>query len=153
VPEPDESCEPGFAEHPGWFATLQEALDRVSADMRATGLPGTARLVVPEWSGRNAFVQTWEGEYGTGGGIFPEAGSNLVAALVAVADDAQDAVMHTIWGTWPVCPEHRFGVHAAERDGAAVWWCEGSSGHVAAEIGSWGRGRGSGRGRAGHAHR
>jgi len=135
----DETFEPGFAEEPGWFAALTDALDRVNADMRATGLPGTARLVVPEWSGRNAFVETWDGHHGSGGGIFPDSGRDPALALAAVADDAQDAVMEAIWGAWPVCPAHQLGVHAAERAGAAVWWCTGSGGHAVAPIGAWGR--------------
>ena len=57
---------------------------------------------------------------------------------MAVADDAQDAVMHSIWGAWPVCRSHQLGVHPEARDNTAVWWCEGSGGHVAAPIGQWG---------------
>jgi hypothetical protein len=30
-----------------------------------------------------------------------------------------------------------FAEDAAERDGAAVWWCAGAGGHVAAPIGQW----------------
>ncbi|HEY6788517.1 MAG TPA: hypothetical protein VI365_14530, partial [Trebonia sp.] len=35
---------PGFAEEPGWLATLEEALEVVNRDMRACGLPGTGHL-------------------------------------------------------------------------------------------------------------
>jgi hypothetical protein len=77
-------------------------------------------------------------ENGTSGGVFPLSGSDPVSALVAVADDAQDAVMHTIWGAWPVCPAHGLGVSAREAGGAAVWSCKGAGGHVAAPIGRWG---------------
>jgi hypothetical protein len=129
----------GFDEEPGWLAALEDAMDLVNADMRASGLPGTGRLEVYDWS-PNAYAVSWDGETGTSGGVFPPDGSDPVSALVAVADDAQDAVMHTIWGAWPVCPAHGLGVHARELNGTAVWWCEGAGGHVAAVIGEWGRG-------------
>ncbi len=132
-----ERFDPGFDEEPGWLTALEEAMSLVNADMRATGLPGAGRLVVPEWS-PNAFAESWDGEMGTSGGVFPASGSDPVSALVAVTDDAQDAVMHSVWGTWPVCPAHGLGVHAEARDGAAVWWCAGGGGHVAAGIGQWG---------------
>jgi hypothetical protein len=126
----DETFEPGFAEEPAWFASLSEALDRVNADMRATGLPGTARLIIPEWSDRNAWVETWDGHHGSGSGISPASARDPVTALAEVADEAQDAVMETIWAAWPVCPAHEMGVHIEVRDGAVVWWCTGSGGHV-----------------------
>jgi hypothetical protein len=68
-------------------------------------------------------------------GIFPEAGKDPVTALAAVADDAQDAVMHSIWEAWPTCPEHLLGVHSRAHDGAAVWWCRIDGGHVVARVG------------------
>jgi hypothetical protein len=65
-----------------------------------------------------------------------------VSALVAVADDAQDALMEELWAVWPVCPVHRLGVHARHHDKAAVWWCAGDDGHPVAAIGEWpGEGR------------
>jgi hypothetical protein len=135
----DGTFEPGFAEEPALFAALTGALDRVNADMRATGLPGIARLVIPEWSGRNAWVETWDGHHGSGSGIFPGSGRDPVTALAEVADEAQDAVMETIWAAWPVCPSHTIGAHPEVHDGAAVWWCKGADGHAVATIGEWGR--------------
>jgi hypothetical protein len=135
----DDTFEPGFAEEPAWFAALTEALDFVNADIRATGLPGTARLVIPEWSDRNAWVQTWDGHHGSSGGIAPGSGKDPVTALAAVADEAQDAVMESIWAAWPVCPAHQLGVHVEVRDGAVVWWCQGSGGHPVAPVGTWGQ--------------
>lgn len=124
-----------------WLDVLFAAMDAVNADMRATGLPGTGRLVKPEWSEQNLFVETWDLHHGSTSGISPDGDDDLVSALVAVADDAQDAVMETIWAAWPVCPSHGFGAHARERDGSAVWWCGGgeNGGHVAAGIGEWER--------------
>jgi hypothetical protein len=133
--------EPGFAGEPAWLTALEEAMSAVNADMRASGLPGTGRLVVDDPNcPPHAWVETWDGYRGSGGGISPSSGSNPLPALVAVAGDAQDAVMESVWEVWPVCPVHRLGAHPEERDGAAVWWCKGAGGHVAAALGEWGGG-------------
>ena len=116
---------------------LEEALEIVKADLRACGLPDTVSLL--RWEGSpNVCVDAWRAN-STGGGIFPCAGRDSVTALVMVADDAQDAVMHSVWGAWPVCQEHSRGVHAEERDGAAVWWCSASGGHAVSVVGQWPR--------------
>ena len=130
-----QSSRLGFAEEPGWLATLEQALEVVKRDMRACGLPGTGHLFVQE--GGNAFVEVWGHHTGHAGGCSPADGSDPVWALVAVADDAQDAVMHAVWGAWPVCPAHGLGTHARGAEAAAVWWCQGGGGHVAAPIGQW----------------
>jgi hypothetical protein len=135
----DETFEPGFAEEPALLAALTDALDRVNADMRATGLPGTAHLVIPEWSERNAWVETWDGHRGSSSGLSPGSGRDPVTALAEVADEAQDAVMEAIWAAWPVCPAHGIGVHPEVHDGTAVWWCKGAGGHSVTAIGAWGR--------------
>ena len=130
---------PGFAEEPGWLATLEEALEVVNRDMRTCGLPGTGHLHVRDGGTHDeyAFVEVWHRYNSHGTGCRPQSGSDPVSALVTVADDAQDAVMHAICGVWPVCPDHGLGTHADERDGMAVWWCGGSGGHSAAPIGQW----------------
>jgi hypothetical protein len=128
--------QPGFTEEPGWLAALEDALEVVNADMRASGLPGTGHLYLMEGN-ENAWVEVWDRYNSHGFGCYPQSGSDPVTALVTVADDAQDAVMHAIWGVWPVCPVHALGTHAQERDGAAVWWCQGDGGHAAAKIGQW----------------
>jgi hypothetical protein len=125
--------EPTFDDEPGWFATLEAALEIVKADLRASGLPDAVRLYTWEGS-RNAAVDAWDAN-GTSWGIFPEDGKDPVTALAAVADDAQDAVMHSILGAWPTCPVHRLGVHARAHNGAAVWWCRIDGGHAAARVG------------------
>jgi hypothetical protein len=125
--------QPTFDDEPGWFAALEEALEIVKADLRASGLPDAVRLYT--WEGSpNAGVDAWAAN-STSGGIFPEAGKDPVRALVDVADDAQEAVMLSICGVWPACPVHRLGVHARAADGAAVWWCALDGGHVAARVG------------------
>jgi hypothetical protein len=125
--------EPTFDDEPEWLAVLEAALEIVKADLRASGLPDMLRLYTWEGS-RNVGVDAWAANSASGG-IFPEQGKDPVTALAAVADDAQEAVMISICGVWPTCPEHRLGVHARVRDGAAVWWCRVDGGHVAARVG------------------
>lgn len=130
--------EPGFDAEPARLAALEQALDAVKADMRSAGLTGPVRLVLPDWAGRrSAFVEFRGNGYGSTPGIAPEAGSNTVSALIAVADDAQDSVIGKLLEVWPVCPAHQLGAHARKYDGAAVWWCNGDGGHVIAAIGQW----------------
>ena len=127
-----EHFQPTFDDEPEWLAALEDALEIVKADLRASGLPDAVRLYT--WEGSpNAGVDAWAAN-STSGGIFPEQGKDPVTALAAVADDAQEAVMLSIRGAWPTCPEHRLGVHA-RADGAAVWWCALDGGHVAAHVG------------------
>jgi hypothetical protein len=129
---------PGFSAEPEWLARLQEAMDLVNRDVAATGLPHRCRLRVGEpWFGGNARVETWDGHTDSGSGIFPVSGADPVSALVAVADDTQDAVMHSLWATWPECPVHRLGVHARDHDRTAVWWCPVEGGHPVTAIGEW----------------
>ena len=133
----DFGYEPGFDVDPERLANAERAMEAVRADIRATGLTGTVRLVFPDWSPSNAFVETWDGHLGSGSGIYPSECRAPVTALVAVADDAQDSLMETIWAAWPVCPVHALGTHPQERDGAGVWWCGGGGGHAVAPIGRW----------------
>lgn len=130
--------EPGFDAKPGRLALLEEALEAVRSDMRAAGIPGPVALVVPEWSWPpHAFVEFRDGGYGSTTGIAPQSASNLICALVAVADETQDSVMETLGQTWPVCPAHHLGAHAREHEHKAVWWCNGDGGHIIATIGEW----------------
>ncbi|MEU6382488.1 hypothetical protein ABZ847_02890 [Streptomyces bauhiniae] len=55
---------------------------------------------------------------------------------VGIAEAAQETVQAVLWQVWPVCLEHRTGVHAdAAADGRAVWWCRVGEGHVLCEVG------------------
>jgi hypothetical protein len=129
---------PGFDVEPAPLAVLEEALEAVKADMRSTGLAGPVRLVVPDWAPpRSAFVEFRGYGYGSTSGITPEDGSDPLSALIAVADCAQDSVIETLHEVWPLCPVHQLGAHPREHDAAAVWWCNGSRGHVIAPIGQW----------------
>src|SRR5262249_22938331 len=75
---------PGFGQEPERLARLERALDAVRADMRATGLSGDVQLVWPDWSPGNAAVETWAGDQGWTGGIFPSDAAEDLSALVAV---------------------------------------------------------------------
>jgi hypothetical protein len=134
--------EPGFEQAPERFARLERALDAVRADMRATGLTGEVRLVRPGWTPRNAVVETWAGDHGWTGGISSSAAADDLSALVAVAEQARQAIMESLQyqstgRVWPACPAHGVGTSPEARHGTGVWWCDGGNGHVAAEIGHW----------------
>lgn len=131
---------PGFGEEPGWLACLEDAMRLVNRDMAATGIRHPCQLRVYDdelTRSGNAYVETWDGWTGTAQGVYPVSGADPVQALVAVAEDAQDALMHALWATWPVCPTHRLGVHARDHEKAAVWWCAGDGGHAVTAIGEW----------------
>jgi hypothetical protein len=114
----------------------------VEADVRATGLDGPVDLILNDITG---LVQHEHAVFRGGGsgstvGIHPSQASDPGQALIAVADDLQNSVMHMLWGTvWPVCPTHNLGAHAREHKATDVWWCNGSGGHVITAIGYWGR--------------
>jgi hypothetical protein len=131
---------PGFTEEPGWLASLEDAMRLVNRDVAATGIRHPCQLRVRDegrnWS-TNAYVQTWDGYNGTGPGIYPASGADPVSALVAVADDAQDALMHALFAAWPACPVHQLGAHPRDHEAVAVWWCAGDGGHVVTAIGEW----------------
>ena len=132
--------EPGFEQAPERFARLERALDAVRADMRATGLTGDLRLVRPDWTPGNAAVETWAGDHGWTGGISSSDAADDLSALVAVAEQARQAIMESLGyqstgAVWPACPAHGLGTSPGARHGTGVWWCRGGDGHVFAEIG------------------
>jgi hypothetical protein len=136
--------EPGFGQAPERLARLERALDAVRADMRATGLTGEIRLVWQDWAPANAVVQTWAGDCGWTTGVFPSEAADDLGALVALAEQARQAIMESLdyqftGRVWPACPAHGQGTTPDARDGTGVWWCDSGDGHVAAEIGRWGR--------------
>jgi transposase-like protein len=118
----EQHFEPGFDLEPGWLITLEDALGAVTADMRATGLPDPIRLVLRESPAPSRVFVDYRGGYGSSSGTAPAEGSGSLRALVTVADEVQDAVMESAREAWPVCPSHRLGAHAQERDKVAVWW-------------------------------
>jgi len=131
--------QPDFDTEPRLLAVLEDALEAVRADMRATGLTGPVGLSFEDDGTtylRNVFAD-FRGSYGYTAGVFPAAARNQADALVAVADDVQDAVMGVLMMAWPVCAGHGLGAHPGEHAGQAAWWCNGGGGHVIALIGSW----------------
>ncbi|TGN82372.1 hypothetical protein E5082_18310 [Streptomyces griseoluteus] len=57
-------------------------------------------------------------------------------AAPGIAEAAQETVQAVLWQVWPVCPEHRTGVHAdTGADERAVWWCRIGEGHELCEVG------------------
>jgi hypothetical protein len=134
--------EPGFDLAPERFARLERALDAVRADIRATGLTGEVRLVRPDWNPGNLAVESWAGDTGWTSGIFFSDAADDLSALVAVAEQARQAIMESLGyqstGTvWPACPAHGLGTSPVARHGTGVWWCDEGDGHVPAEIGRW----------------
>lgn len=134
--------EPGFEQAPERFARLERALDAVRADLRATGLTGEVRLVRPGWTPGNAAVETWAGDQGWTGGISSSEAADDLLALVAVAEQARQAIMESLGyqstgRVWPACPVHGAGTSPQARHGTGIWWCDEGGGHAAAEIGHW----------------
>ena len=134
--------DPGFTDEPGWLTCLQDAMRVVNRDVAATGIGHPCQLRVRDAEllarGGNAYVETRDG-YTSSLGIYPVNGADPVSALVAVADDAQEALMEALWTAWQVRPRHRLGVHARDQDQIAAWWCAGDGGHAVAAIGEWQR--------------
>ena len=132
---------PGFKEEPEWLACLEDAMRQVNHDVAATGIRHPCKLRVHDDDGLNwsvnAYVETWDGYTGIAQGIYPDSGADPLSALVDVADDAQDALMHALFAAWPVCPVHQRGAHATDHEDAAVWWCSGDGGHAVTAIGEW----------------
>jgi hypothetical protein len=56
---------------------------------------------------------------------------------VEIADFMQEEVMVDVGGVWPMCVDHRVGLHPLLQSGRATWFCRAGS-HVAAEIGRLG---------------
>jgi hypothetical protein len=97
--------------------------------MRATGLSGDVQLIRPDWSPGNAAVETWAGDQGWTGGIFPSDAADDLSALVAVAEQARQAIMESLryqstGRKWPTCPVHGLGTspraHTALASGGAT---------------------------------
>lgn len=137
----EHGFQPDFDTEPRLLGELEDALEAVKADMRATGLPGQVRLAFVDDHDRylqDVFAD-FRGSFSCMGGVAPNHARDRVSALLVVADHAQDGVMGSLMTVWPVCPEHNLGGHPLEHDSQAVWWCNGgSSGHIIAAIGHWG---------------
>jgi hypothetical protein len=136
----ESGFQPGFDTEPRLLAGLEDALDAVRADLRASGLAGPVGLAFVDDGNidlRNVFAD-FRGSFSYTSGISASDARDRVSALLAVAEDVQDAIMGSLMTVWPVCPEHGLGGHPREHDSQAVWWCNGGGdGHVIAPIGCW----------------
>jgi hypothetical protein len=131
--------EPGLDLAPEGADVLREALALAARDLpEAWTAAGPPSIHIdldcyPVWA-RVLFADGWM--HGEGMPAGPR--DALADALVTVGEHLTESVTERYWTVWPVCPEHRLGVHAATsaRDGAAVWLCNGEpGGHAVARIG------------------
>lgn len=120
--------EPSFDLEPGLLASLEEDLRVVERDVRAAGIAGTLRMIVPDWDSTGMAWVEFEG-------ICQGNGLGSRAWLCSVADATQEVVMEVIWRAWPVCPVHDRGLRAEPEDGIAVWRCTGDGTHTVAPVG------------------
>ncbi len=69
----------------------------------------------------------------------PPEPDDAATVLSVVADAAQSTVMELLWQVWPVCREHKIGMHprpagttgdwyegGTDTDVPPVWWCRGT---------------------------
>ncbi len=132
---------PDFRIEPRLLEVINHALEILAQDLRATGLTGRARAVLPDNPDvvPTAWLQ-YQNSFGHTSGIWSsqvtEDGPELLAL---VADELQDAVVEFLFGVWPVCPQHQLGAHPKVIDGQASWWCSHGTGHSIAPVGQWGR--------------
>ncbi|MFI6509462.1 hypothetical protein ACIBCT_17795 [Streptosporangium sp. NPDC050855] len=131
----DVGFEPSFALDPGLLAPLEEALRIVERDVRAAGITGKLRMILPDWDGVGLAWVEFRGVC-QGNGLGSRNGG-----LGSVADATQEVVMEVLWRTWPVCPVHDRGLRAEPGDGAVVWRCTGGGTHTVAPVGELPPGR------------
>jgi hypothetical protein len=146
--------EPRLAE-PGEWPKFEAALAVVNRDVTAT-LPGQDGLILmvapsgqplpPSWIDRDhVYVAMPDGRW-QGNAVNadleeddPREPDDAMTVLTLVADAAQETLMELLWQAWPICPEHKIGMHVrpagtgddwcggeADASDAAVWWCRGS---------------------------
>ena len=149
VPEPERAA-------PGQWPKLEAALAVVNRDLTAT-LPGQDALILmvdpppqpspPSGIGRGqVYVAMPDGRW-HGNAVNacdleegdPPEPDDAATVLTVVADAAQSTVMELLWQAWPICEEHRRGMHPrpagtaddwdpceTDTTGPVVWWCRGS---------------------------
>ncbi|MET8747334.1 hypothetical protein [Streptomyces sp. NPDC004728] len=147
--------EPRPAE-PGQWPKLEAALAVVNRDLMAT-LPDQEALILmvdPPWQSLppsgidrgQVYVAMPDGRW-HGNSVNacdleegnPPEPDDATTVLTVVADAAQSTIMELLWRVWPICSEHKIGMHPrpagttddwdqGETDAAGppVWWCRGS---------------------------
>lgn len=141
----DVGFDPGFDLAPERVETLRAALRVIARDLPMRGIEGEPEIeILEDWFPVGAGVRLADGEQlNWGGHILPGACDDPTEALTSLAIMIQESLLEWTWRVWPVCPRHDLGVHGAERDGAAVWWCAGDGGHTLAPVGELSRALGS----------
>ena len=151
---------------PGRWPKLESALAVVNRDVLAT-LPDQAPLILmsepswePSWDpalrdeteAEEVYVAMPDGRrHGNAVNRYdpepdePREPDDEATVLTLVADAAQETLMELRWQVWPVCRDHKLGVHARragpgpEEDSAGppVWWCRGGpdGGHDVCPVG------------------
>ncbi|MFE7515407.1 hypothetical protein ACFU8I_29890 [Streptomyces sp. NPDC057540] len=113
----------------GAYPLWDAALALVNRDLAAT-LPDQSPLRLlglPAYDGgEDVYVGTADGEW-QGNRLDPASAGDPLGALAAVADAAQETVTELLWRAWPLCGEHRLGMHAREDGGRLSWWCAGGT--------------------------
>ncbi|MFD8263711.1 hypothetical protein ACFV19_33575 [Streptomyces griseoluteus] len=140
----DVGFDPGFDLAPERLETLRAALRVVARDLPTRGIEGEPEIeILEDWFPVGAGVRLADGErLHWGGAVLPNMCDNTAMAVTSLAILIQESLLDWSWQVWPVCPRHDLGVHGSERDGAAVWWCAGDSGHILAPVGDLARARG-----------
>lgn len=137
VPEPRRA-------EPGRWPKLEAALAVVNRDLTAT-LPDQDPLILVADRGRVYVAMPdgrWQGNPVNADDLEegdPPEPDDPETVLAVVADAAQETVVELLWQVWPVCREHRIGMHprpagtaddwyegATDAAGPPVWWCRGS---------------------------
>jgi hypothetical protein len=142
---------------PGAWPKLEAALAVVNRDVMAT-LPDQEPLLLmlapawapPYWSAGDdmsdrIYVAMSDGHWQGNAvnprdldeGDAPEPDDPLTV-LAIVAEAAQDTIMELLWQAWPVCSEHRLGMHPRpmgtsgdwyrnrlDENSPPIWWCRG----------------------------
>ncbi|MEU8952120.1 hypothetical protein [Streptomyces sp. NPDC048489] len=147
--------EPRQAE-PGQWPKLEAALAAVNHDLMAT-LPGQDPLIliiVPSWQpvppsgidrGQVHVAMPdgrWHGNSVNACDLAeddPPEPDDPTTVLTVVADAAQATITELLWQVWPICWEHKIGMHprpagtaddwyqgATDAAAPPVWWCRGS---------------------------
>ncbi|MER6175516.1 hypothetical protein [Streptosporangium sp. NPDC001681] len=104
----------------------------VERDVRAAGITGTLRMIVPDW---DTMGMAWVEFQGICHGNSLGSGGDAQWVLRDVADATQDVVVEATWKMWPACPVHDRGLRAELENEIAVWRCTGGGTHTVAPVG------------------
>ncbi|MFI9558642.1 hypothetical protein [Nonomuraea endophytica] len=114
------------------FARLDTSVRTVQRDLDATAVPGRLRVCAPAWG--DGWLRVEYGGQASSTGFDPRRSAD---PLAEVADVAQEIIVEELWTSWPLCPEHGFGLHV---NNTPEWVCTGAKHHVVAAVGRLGGG-------------